>query len=400
MTTLVMEEKNRLSVGGSSNKTVSQRENSKDFLANLAYEMRVPFQAVVRLAKLLDKNKPDKSLQIEVDEIEHSTNHMKNLIEDVAVFSELEDDAVKIVLVELNVLDLLKKTKRQMQPLLQGKNLSFSFEFGEISQRNFLGDTWLLSRLFHTLLIHVIKFTKEGGHVSVNSSFEEDLKGAYFWTVTAKSSISTREDVHQFFEDFIPSGLIEYNSIAQRKDLGMLVCKKITNLLKGTIEIDSSLGYGVGFRVSIPLHVASKTDRGDISINSTTVSENSSQKRVLVVDDYLINRLLISNVLKKKGFVCDLAVNGYEAYDLFEKNHYDLLITDIQMPVMDGVGLTKLVRSNLLSAKANVPIIGYNGITNTQSREEFSRCGIDGFLEKPFLEADLDALLERLVGSF
>lgn len=118
------------------------------------------------------------------------------------------------------------------------------------------------------------------------------------------------------------------------------------------------------------------------------------------MDDYLINRLLISNVLKKKGFVCDLAVNGYEAYDLFEKNHYDLLITDIQMPVMDGVGLTKLVRSNLLSAKANVPIIGYTGITNTQSREEFSRCGIDGFLEKPFLEADLDALLERLVGSF
>ena len=166
----------------------------------------------------------------------------------------------------------------------------------------------------------------------------------------------------------------------------------------GQIKVESVLGEGSEFTVRIPLTI-SKTamiasPNSKLKIDTTAILKN---KKLLIADDTKMNLILISRIIDKLGASYDLAENGQIAFEMFEANRYDLIITDIAMPIMDGIELTKQIRQYPVSEKAGVPVVGFTGYIDEQNLSQFRAAGMNDILPKPFDENHFIALLGRLL---
>ena len=382
---------------------IRQREDAEKskrakeiFFANMSHEIRTPMNAIVGMGEQLAKTSLNQQQERYISAIQNSANHLMVIIKDILDLSKLEAGKLNIEAIGFNPHELLDHIVGMMIARAERKGLDFSIPEKDTKISEVLiGDPIRISQILLNLLSNAIKFT-EKGRVTIQSELIEDTYSQQ------KIALRVSDTGIGMDEDFVSRGFEKYeqeDSTITRKyggtGLGLSITTELVNLMGGKMTIDTKKGKGTNISVFLTLL------KGDVKDLPSIVPKDIDfdlikGKKILVVDDNEFNRLLASTVLEQYEVVIGAAVNGKEAVEQVQKNHYDLILMDMQMPVMDGVMATKIIREQL---KSNIPIIALTAFAMKDDQEKYMAKGMNAFLAKPFQEDDLLHIISKLLGA-
>jgi CheY-like chemotaxis protein len=368
------------------------------FLANMSHELRTPLNAVIGFAQLIDR---DRSLVKENREhlgiILRSGEHLLGLINDVLSLSKIEAGQVTLAPVAFEIQPFLKGLSEMMQVRAEAKGLDLLFEAEKLPVRTVLGDDSKLRQLLINLLGNAIKFTKKG-HVALRASW---AAGRASFEVEDTGPGLTTEEMAKLFRPFVQTETGE--RAREGTGLGLAISRTFARLMGGDITVQSERGSGSTFSVTVDLPLAS--DAGDSrpsEVGRKVIRLAAGQEfRVLVVDDILENRILLSKLLESVGFDVRQAANGQEAVEQWRGYRPHFIWMDMRMPVMDGMTATKVIREAESPDGPRVKIVALSASALEHESAAVTSLGCDDFLAKPYRETVMfEKLAEHLGARF
>jgi PAS domain S-box-containing protein len=347
-------------------KAETAQQIQEQFLANMSHEIRTPMNGIQGMTKLLLETKLSDEQKKYTSIITRSLNDLVVIVNNVLDFSNLKTGKLVLDNIVFDLTETLKEIDKYFGHQVVGKKLAFKLIVDENVPRHVKGDSYRLKQLLSNLLGNAIKFTEEGEIVlQVSVGIKTNDRIPVIFTLSDTGIGIANDKLETVFESFAQAGK-KISSGYGGAGLGLTISKGLIELQGGSISLKSTLGVGSVFTFSIPFDPAQKDEVTAIQNDYTNLLAG---KRILVVEDNTVNQRLIDFVLKKMDIKADLASNGKEAIALCEKNPaYDLIIMDLQMPVMDGYETTIYLRETM---KLTIPIIA---MTATVLKEDQERC--------------------------
>lgn len=393
--------KNEISLLQYSRQVTQYAKIKGDFLATISHEIRTPLNSIIGFSEQIVKTDLPKEQQPKLDAIRSSSGILMTLVNDILDFSKLESGKIELSEKPFQPYLICQEMRSMLGIQADKKDITLRTELHFDAEVTLLGDGFRMKQVLMNLLSNAIKFTPTKGTVTLSSSLAPIMGDQVLWSFQIKDTgigIS-KENLGIIFNDFQQ---LEHDSKVERSvgtGLGLAICKRIVELAGGSIKVTSELGVGSTFSVEIPMKSTTQPEMKTISNEEREIHELLQGKQVLIVDDNKMNLLLLSTILKKKNVTFQQATNGQVAYELLDAHLFDLIITDIQMPVMDGVELTRQIRIHGDSKKASIPIIGFTAQITAEEQERYRKLGMNDFLNKPFVEKNLKAVLNRTLSS-
>ncbi|GGH36259.1 hypothetical protein GCM10007423_28460 [Dyadobacter endophyticus] len=372
--------------------------NKGEFLAQVTHEIRTPLNAIIGFSQLMDSDRLDGQMKESVEAIQSSSRILQTLVNDLLDFSKLERGKLTLQYQAFSPVELVNEVLALMSVLAGEKDIEIVSKINVGREICLLGDEFRVKQVLINLLSNAVKFTPTHGKVLVEASLEsvEGQKKRLKIRVKDSGIGIAQEHLKEIFEDF---SQIDGASVGkQGTGLGLAICKRIVQLHGGKISVESVLGQGSEFKVAIPMEVAEKRKSAQ-SQSPVTKQVVLQGKKVLVADDTRLNLVLMSRLLEKYGLSYNLVGSGDDALELFEKHSYDLVITDINMPGMDGSELTRQIRSNADPLKASTPVVGFTGDLSDRDKDFYADLGINGVLGKPFSEKEFLSVLTSVFSA-
>ncbi len=361
----------------------------EQFLANMSHEFRTPLNAIVGMTRLMRDNNPKADQINYLDAITRSSENLMSIITDILDISKIEAGRIQLEKIPFDVRIILRGVYDTLHLQAREKNLEYEVTCAEDVPTLVMGDPLRLSQMLGNLVGNAIKFT-ETGEVLLNCSAKQKLNGSsktylFKFTVT-DTGIGIPATMHQtIFNSFSQA-----DSDATRKfggaGLGLSVTKKLVELHGGKINLQSSEGKGATFTIEIPLDLyEGEALVKNESITSRTLQDALKGLSVLLVEDIEFNRIVALDTLKTEieGVKTDVARNGQEAVEMCSKQMYDVILMDLQMPVLNGYDATREIRK-LQKPYSEIPVIA---MTASALQDEIARCyecGMNDFITKPF----------------
>jgi len=356
------------------------------FLANMSHEIRTPMNAILGLSHL-GLSEPSLSTQKEYfRNIELSANNLLNIINDILDFSKIEAGKLTIETTPFDLSHLIKEIFTIYKHHAEQSNVRFTID-QEINHRFFFGDPTRINQILINLLSNAIKFSPEREVcLSVNTEVINEQKQRVVFVVKDSGIGMSDDELSHLFEEFSQAD----KSTARKfggTGLGLSITKKLITLMKGSISVTSKKGSGSTFTVSLPLI---KADKEDISQNNEqqltdACIQQMSESKVLIVEDNFINQEVVKGLLDRINVQHETAENGQQALEMVERTTYDLILMDIQMPVMDGYQATRTLRS----LNHNTPIIALSANAMSEDRKHSLEAGMNDHLAKPIKPSEL-----------
>jgi signal transduction histidine kinase/CheY-like chemotaxis protein len=368
----------------------SQYAASKSrFLANMSHEIRTPLNSVIGFSEQLSQGKLD-SRQIEqVSAIRSSSVMLLDVVNDILDFSKYETGKVNFDKIPFIPLDAITEVFNSIAIQATSKGIELKKEITFKQNFCFSGDSLRLKQVLMNLLSNAIKFTDKGS-VTLKADVVLNSKKGLLKVQIIDTGIGIGvEDIDMIFDEFAQ---VYYSSTKIKQKgtgLGLAICKRIVEFQGGKIGLTSELGKGSIFSFEIPYDICATSEALKTENIITVNLEGLEGKRILLADDNKMNILLAQTVIKKYKMITDVAYDGKEAFELFKKNDYDLILTDIQMPEMGGLELTRLIRGYSVKSKSLVIILGVTANVLEEDRKKYIESGIDNLVLKPFSEKDL-----------
>lgn len=356
------------------------------FLANMSHEIRTPMNAIVGLSRQLQKTELNDRQHVFLDTINKAADHLMVIINDILDISKIEAGQLKLEKINFRAQDLLSRTIQVMMHRAEEKGLSISTIADENIPDVLCGDPHRLNQILLNLVSNAIKFT-ESGFVRIQCAKEGEKNGLPLIRFTvADSGIGMNED----FKDKIFSKFMQEDSSVTRKyggsGLGLSIIRELVELMDGEIVVESKKNEGTTISVLIPLETAEGgiviSPESQTVLNSTVIRG----KKILLAEDNEMNRLVATTVLEPYGAFIKEAENGEEAVRALNKEDFDLVLMDMQMPVMNGLEATMMIRTQI---SKDIPILALTANALKGERDRCFKVGMNDFIAKPFEEKDL-----------
>ncbi len=381
--------KNENALISSSHKASQYAIAKSRFLANMSHEIRTPLNSVIGFSEQLGQSKLDDKQTEQLTAIRSSSIMLLDLVNDILDFSKYETYKVNFDKIPFVPFDAIHEVVNSIAIQAHQKNVELKSEISFKNTICFTGDSLRLKQVLMNLLSNAIKFTNKGSvTLKADVALVSKKQGVLNVQIIDTGIGVSEKDLEMIFDEFAQ---VNYSSTQVKHKgtgLGLAICKKIVEFQDGEINVVSELGKGSTFRFSIPYEIC---DEKELETKNSAVIDSSTliDKRILLVDDNKMNVLLAKTVISKYKMITDIAYDGQEAFELFQKNQYDLVLTDIQMPKMNGVELSKAIRVHTDANKKKTPILGITANVLSEDRALYLNAGMNDLVLKPFSENEL-----------
>ncbi len=356
-----------------------------NFLSTMSHEIRTPINGVIGVANLL-KHEDLTVVQKEyISTLNFSAQHLLSIVTDILDFSKIESGNLSFEKTSFNLEQVCLDSFKLFETNAREKNIQYKFSPCATGTYSFYGDSVRLSQIITNLLSNAVKFTKDGGvYFSYHIITENDDTVTTAFVIKDSGigiSVAQQERIFESFLQADDTVTREYGGTG----LGLTICKKLIELQHGTIKVDSEKGKGSTFTVTLTFakHVYDKRSTAVVNKDSVEAATLKGMK-ILVAEDNKINAMVLTRFLQRWQIECPVAANGKLAVDMAEKENFDLILMDLQMPEMDGRTATEMIRNSSNRGLRNIPIVALTADALIESQKALLKNGFNDAVTKPF----------------
>ena len=366
-------------------------KSKSSFLANMSHDIRTPMNAIIGMTSLIRYDAGDKGKVIEyADKIDTSSQHLLGIINDVLDMSKIEAGKTVFKYSDFSIAEFIQELDTIFHSQIYEKKQTFTITKENIQHEWVNGDRVHLMQIFSNLLSNAIKYTQEGGEIQLLAEECESNSSVYakYRFLVSDNGMGMAADFKDtIFDTFTREENSMTNKI-QGTGLGMAITKNLVDSMGGTIDVESELGQGSSFEVLIDLKIAEERSVSPVSQTETDEQDGDILQgmRFLCAEDNAINAEILTELLKIEGAECTICENGEEILKTFEQSvpgDYDMILMDVQMPVMNGYEATQAIRRSFHELAKTIPIIAMTANAFSEDIQHSLAVGMNAHISKP-----------------
>jgi len=378
---------------------VAADRSKSAFLANVSHEIRTPLNGVLGMAQAMRRDPLSAVQRDRLEVINASGQALLAILNDVLDFSKIEAGKLELELVDFDLEEIARGAHATFTPIAEGKGLAFELAVEADAQGAWRGDSVRVRQVLYNLISNAVKFTAEGKVVATLSRSESGVR-----IVVADTGIGIAPDrAAALFEKFVQADATTTRRFGGT-GLGLAICKELCEAMGGSIRVASRLGEGSAFTVDLPLPRAAQAEHTPARpVAAEAALEEGLVLRVLAAEDNPTNQLVLKTLLGQIGVEPVMVGDGAAAVAAWAEGPWDLILMDMQMPVMDGLAATAAIRRREAELGLSpTPIVALTADAMSHQVEAYRVAGMNGFLAKPIEVAELFRTIQRVadgVGS-
>lgn len=367
----------------------------ESFVSVMSHEIRTPLNSIIGMAHLLNK-KPHTAEQIEIIEtLQFASKNLLALINDILDYSKINAGALELEKTDFNLRKYIHLLNQQFKGLANDKGLELTESCDPEIPQYLKGDPTRITQILSNLISNSIKFTKNGS-VALNCKLESINNSMVYLTFeVADTGIGiAKNQIKKIFEPFKQADS-SINRQFGGTGLGLSIVKNLVEIHGGTLTIESQLGHGSTFKFTIPFEISANQDTEEVELDHNV--EYNLGLKILYVEDVLANQFLLKGITENWGIELVLASSGEEALAIIQQTEFDVILMDIQMPVLDGIETTALIRKSGNPYCAEIPIIAFTAHAGIEVARALLKKGFNDVITKP---VNPDLLFNKLNDLF
>ena len=372
---------------------VAQEANrsKSSFLANMSHDIRTPMNAIIGMTSLIRHDAGDKGKVIEyADKIDISSQHLLGIINDVLDMSKIEAGKTVFKYSDFSIADFIQELDTMFHSQISEKEQTLTISKENIRHEWVNGDRVHLMQIFSNLLSNAIKYTQEGGEIQLLAEECESKSSVYakYRFLVSDNGMGMSADFKDMIFDAFTRAENSLTSKIQGTGLGMAITKNLVDSMGGTIDVESEPGQGSCFEIFMDLKIAEERSVSPASQAETDEQDGNilQSMRFLCAEDNEINAEILTELLKIEGAECTICENGEEILKTFEQSapgDYDMILMDVQMPVMNGYEATKAIRRSSHELAKTIPIIAMTANAFSEDIYHSLASGMNAHVSKP-----------------